>query len=36
MVTSASITIAGRDGDPFAYLERELLLSLIGVAAPRR
>jgi len=30
MVTSASITIAGRDGDPFAYLERQLLLVLIG------
>jgi cell division protein FtsW len=33
MVTSASITIAGRDGDPFAYLERALLLSVIGVLA---
>ncbi len=33
MVTSASITIAGRDGDPFAYLERQLLLVLIGCAA---
>jgi cell division protein FtsW len=30
MVTSASITIAGRDGDPFAYLERQLLLVLSG------
>jgi len=30
MVTSASITIAGRDGDPFAYLERQLLLVLCG------
>src|SRR5580658_9037370 len=33
MVTSASITIAGRDGDPFAYLERQLLLVLIGAVA---
>src|SRR5665213_750968 len=32
MVTSASITIAGRDGDPFAYLERQLLLVLVGSA----
>jgi len=32
MVTSASITIAGRDGDPFAYLERQLLLVLVGGA----
>jgi cell division protein FtsW len=32
MVTSASITIAGRDGDPFAYLERQLLLVLAGAA----
>jgi cell division protein FtsW len=32
MVTSASITIAGRDGDPFAYLERQLLLVLAGTA----
>jgi len=30
MVTSASITIAGRDGDPFVYLERQLLLVLSG------
>jgi len=30
MVTSASITIAGRDGDPFAYLQRQLLLVLAG------
>jgi cell division protein FtsW len=30
MVTSASITIAGRDGDPFAYLERQLLLVVSG------
>ena len=33
MVTSASITIAGRDGNPFAFLERQLLLVLIGGAA---
>jgi cell division protein FtsW len=30
MVTSASITIAGRDGDPFAFLERQLMLVLAG------
>jgi cell division protein FtsW len=30
MVTSASITIAGHEGDPFAYLERQLLLVLAG------
>ena len=33
MVTSASITIAGRDGAPFAFLERQLLLVLIGLLA---
>ncbi|HXN10769.1 MAG TPA: putative peptidoglycan glycosyltransferase FtsW, partial [Steroidobacteraceae bacterium] len=33
MVTSASITIAGRDGDPFAYLERQVVLVLLGFAA---
>ncbi|HWW20727.1 MAG TPA: putative lipid II flippase FtsW [Steroidobacteraceae bacterium] len=33
MVTSASITIAGRDGMPFAFLERQLLLVLIGGVA---
>src|SRR5580700_8529264 len=33
MVTSASITIAGRDGEPFAFLTRQLLLVLIGAAA---
>jgi cell division protein FtsW len=32
MVTSASITIAGREGDPFAYLERQLLLVIAGAA----
>jgi cell division protein FtsW len=30
MVTSASITVAGRDGNPFFYLERQLFLVLIG------
>src|SRR5580700_6151907 len=33
MVTSASITIAGRDGAPFAFLERQLILVLIGAVA---
>ena len=33
MVTSASITIAGGQGDAFAFLERQLLLVLIGAAA---
>jgi cell division protein FtsW len=33
MVASASITIAGRDGAPFAYLERQLVLVLIGLLA---
>jgi cell division protein FtsW len=33
MVTSASITIAGRDGAPFAFLERQLILVLMGVVA---
>jgi cell division protein FtsW len=33
MVTSASITIAGRDGNPFAFLERQLLLVMIGAVA---
>jgi len=32
MVTSASITIAGHDGDPFGYLARQLLLVLVGLA----
>lgn len=33
MVTSASISIAGRDnGDPFYYLERQLLLTMGGIA----
>jgi cell division protein FtsW len=30
MVTSASISLAGREGQPFAFLERQLLLALIG------
>ncbi len=34
MVTSASITIAGQEGDPFDYLERQLLLC--SPAAPAR
>ena len=33
MVTSASITIAGRDGYAFAFLERQLWLVLIGGVA---
>jgi cell division protein FtsW len=33
MVTSASITIAGRDGNPFSFLERQLLLVAIGGVA---
>jgi cell division protein FtsW len=33
MVTSASITIAGRDGNAFAFLERQLLLVVIGCVA---
>jgi len=31
MVTSASVTIAARDGDPFYYAERQLLFALVGV-----
>ena len=30
MVTSASVTLAARDGDPFFFLERQLLFSLVG------
>ncbi len=30
MVTSASISLAGRDGQPFGYLERQLVLAVIG------
>jgi len=34
MVTSASVSIAGQEsGEPFYYLERQLLLTLLGVAA---
>ncbi|HEX4376828.1 MAG TPA: putative lipid II flippase FtsW [Steroidobacteraceae bacterium] len=32
MVTSASITIAGRDGAPFSFLEKQLELVLMGSA----
>jgi len=32
MVASASVTIAARDGDPFFYVERQLLFALVGVA----
>ena len=30
MVASASITVAARDGDPFFFLERQLLFALVG------
>ena len=30
MVTSASVTVAARDGDPFFFLERQLLFALVG------
>jgi len=30
MVGSASVTLAARDGDPFFFLERQLLFSLVG------
>ena len=30
MVTSASVTLAARDGDPFFFLERQLLFALFG------
>jgi len=30
MVTSASVTLAARDGDPFFFLERQLLFTLLG------
>jgi cell division protein FtsW len=33
MVTSASISIAARSGGPFYYLERQLLLTIAGLAA---
>ena len=32
MVTSASVTLAARDGDPFFFLKRQLLFALVGVA----
>jgi cell division protein FtsW len=32
MVTSASISLAGRDSEPFIFLERQLALALIGTA----
>ena len=32
MVTSASVTLAARDGDPFFFLERQLLFALVGIA----
>ena len=31
MVTSASVTLAARDGDPFFFLERQLLFALVGI-----
>ncbi len=31
MVTSASVTLAARDGDPFFFGERQLLFALVGV-----
>jgi cell division protein FtsW len=31
MVTSASVTLAARDGDPFYFVERQLLFALVGV-----
>ena len=31
MVTSASVTLAARDGDPFFFLERQLLFALLGI-----
>ena len=30
MVSSASVTLAARDGDPFFFLERQLLFALVG------
>ena len=32
MVTSASVTLAARDGDPFFFLERQLLFAALGAA----
>ena len=31
MVSSASVTLSARDGNPFFFLERQLLFSLVGV-----
>ncbi len=31
MVTSASVTLAARDGDPFFFLERQLMFAAVGV-----
>ncbi len=31
MVSSASVTLAARDGNPFFFLERQLLFSLVGI-----
>ena len=31
MVTSASVTLAARDGDPLFFLERQLLFALLGI-----
>jgi cell division protein FtsW len=31
MVSSASVTLAARDGDPFYFLERQLLFALVGI-----
>jgi cell division protein FtsW len=32
MVTSASVTLAARDGNPFFFLERQLMFALVGAA----
>ncbi len=32
MVTSASVTLAARDGDPFFFVERQFLFALVGIA----
>ena len=31
MVTSASVTLAARDGNPFFFVERQLLFALVGI-----
>ncbi len=31
MVTSASVTLAAREGNPFFYLERQFLFSIVGI-----